>query len=155
MAFHCEMGAHFSQECLGNEWSSRIYFAVFVALLLSFIIANTSAYEDMQNNAVIPTYISLKLAPHSSELEVENTGTTYISPAIIPRIDIQRLQIICTRTILTIRTLARTRRIHHISRLLSKEALHVLPTGTVARQRDVRQLTLLAGDDDVPRDRCD
>lgn len=77
---------------------------------------------------------------------------TYISPPVVSCIDIQRLQIIRARTILTVRTLARTRRIHYVARLLSKEARHVLPAGAITRQRDVRQLAFLAGDDDVPRD---
>lgn len=135
----------------GEQWSNRIYFAVFVALLLSFIIAKTSAYEDMQKSAVIPTYTLLRSVQHSSELEVDKFRATYISPSVIPCMEIQRPQIICARAILTIRTRARTRRINQITCLLSEEALHVLPTGTVARQRDVRQLAFLAGDDDVPR----
>lgn len=33
----------------------QVYFAVLVALLLNFIMAKTSAYEEMQKSAVIPT----------------------------------------------------------------------------------------------------
>lgn len=34
-----------------------LHLAVFVALLLSFIIKKTSAYDDTQKSAVMPTYV--------------------------------------------------------------------------------------------------
>lgn len=75
---------------------------------------------------------------------------TYISPAIVPGIDVQCLQVVGPLAVRAVLAARRARQINHVSGTGRQEITHVLPTGGIRRQRNAGQLALQARHLGVP-----